>query len=126
MMEIAGTDQGGLGLPDRDYYLKTDDKSVELRKQYVAHVAKMFELMGEKPDQAAADAKTVMKIETALATGFAGPRRAARSQQDVPQDDHRRACRTSAPTSPGTSTSRPSKGPRSPASTCRSPTSSRA
>ena len=47
MMEIAGTDQGGLGLPDRDYYLKTDDKSVELRKQYVAHVAKMFELMGE-------------------------------------------------------------------------------
>jgi putative endopeptidase len=67
MMEIAGTDQGGLGLPDRDYYLKTDEKSVELRKQYVAHIAKMFELMGEKPDQAAADANTVMKIETALA-----------------------------------------------------------
>ena len=36
MMEIAGTDQGGLGLPDRDYYLKTDAKSVELRNQYVA------------------------------------------------------------------------------------------
>jgi putative endopeptidase len=67
MMEIAGTDQGGLGLPDRDYYLKTDEKSVELRKQYVAHIAKMFELMGEKPDQAAADANTVMKVETALA-----------------------------------------------------------
>ena len=67
MMEIAGTDQGGLGLPDRDYYLKTDEKSVELRKQYVAHIAKMFELTGEKPDQATADANTVMKIETALA-----------------------------------------------------------
>jgi endothelin-converting enzyme/putative endopeptidase len=68
MMEIAGTDQGGLGLPDRDYYLKTDEKSVELRKAYVAHVAKMFELMGESPDKAAADANTVMKLETALAT----------------------------------------------------------
>ncbi len=67
MMEIAGTDQGGLGLPDRDYYLKTDEKSVELRKQYVAHIAKMFELMGEKPAQSTADANTVMKIETDLA-----------------------------------------------------------
>ena len=67
MMEIAGTDQGGLGLPDRDYYLKTDAKSVELRKAYVEHVTKMFQLMGESPDKAAADAKTVMKIETALA-----------------------------------------------------------
>ena len=66
-MEIAGTDQGGLGLPDRDYYLKTDEKSVELRKQYVAHVTKMFELMGEAPAKAAADAKTVMKVETELA-----------------------------------------------------------
>jgi len=67
-MEIAGTDQGGLGLPDRDYYLKTDAKSVELRKAYVAHITKMFELMGESPDKAAADAATVMKLETALAT----------------------------------------------------------
>ena len=48
-MEIAQADQGGLGLPDRDYYLKQDAKSVELRKQYVAHVTKMFELLG-KPD----------------------------------------------------------------------------
>jgi len=67
MMEIAGTDQGGLGLPDRDYYLKTDEKSVELRKAYVAHITKMFELAGESPDKAAADAKAVMTIETALA-----------------------------------------------------------
>ncbi len=66
-LEIANTDQGGLGLPDRDYYLKTDEKSVTLRKQYVEHMARMFELLGESPDKAAADAKTVMEIETALA-----------------------------------------------------------
>src|SRR5262249_8331247 len=47
MLEIAQADQGGLGLPDRDYYLKDDAKSVELRKQYVAHVTKMLELLGE-------------------------------------------------------------------------------
>ncbi len=67
MIEIAGTDQGGLGLPDRDYYLKTDEKSETLRKAYVAHITKMFELMGEAPDKAAADAQSVMKIETELA-----------------------------------------------------------
>ena len=66
---IAYVDQGGIGLPERDYYFKDDPKSVELRKQYVAHVQKMFELAGEKPDAAAAKAKTVMAIETALAKG---------------------------------------------------------
>lgn len=66
---IAGIDQGGLGLPDRDYYTKDDAKSQELRKQYVAHVQKMFELMGDAPDTAAAEAQTVMRIETALAKG---------------------------------------------------------
>ena len=66
---IANTDQGGLGLPDRDYYTKTDAKSVELRKGYVAHVQRMFELLGDKPDAAAAEAQTVMRIETALAKG---------------------------------------------------------
>ena len=54
---IANTDQGGLGLPDRDYYLKTDAKSVELRNDYVAHVQKMFELLGDKPEAAAAEAQ---------------------------------------------------------------------
>lgn len=68
-MEIAQADQGGLGLPDRDYYLKQDAKSVALRKQYVAHVQTMFELLGEPPRRAAADASTVMDIETALARG---------------------------------------------------------
>ena len=66
---IADTDQGGLGLPDRDYYTKDDAKSVELRKQYIAHVQKMFELLGDKPAIAAAEAQTVMRIETALAKG---------------------------------------------------------
>jgi len=66
---IADTDQGGLGLPDRDYYTKDDAKSVELRKGYLAHVQKMFELLGDKPDTAAAEAQTVMRIETALAKG---------------------------------------------------------
>jgi endothelin-converting enzyme/putative endopeptidase len=66
---IANADQGGLGLPDRDYYTKDDAKSVELRKQYLAHVQKMFELLGDKPESAAAEAQTVMRIETALAKG---------------------------------------------------------
>ncbi len=65
--EIAEADQGGLGLPDRDYYIKTDAKSVALRQQYVAHVQKMLGLTGEKPADAARDARTVMSIETALA-----------------------------------------------------------
>jgi len=66
---VANADQGGLGLPDRDYYLKTDPKSEELRKAYVAHVQKMFELLGDKPDTATKEAQTVMRIETALAKG---------------------------------------------------------
>ncbi|MGD0211985.1 MAG: M13 family metallopeptidase [Terriglobales bacterium] len=66
---IAEADQGGLGLPDRDYYLKDDPQSQNLRKAYVAHVAKMFELLGDKPADAATEAATVMRIETALAQG---------------------------------------------------------
>jgi endothelin-converting enzyme/putative endopeptidase len=64
---IAEADQGGLGLPDRDYYLKDDAKSEELRKAYLAHVARMFERLGDKPADAATEAATVMRIETALA-----------------------------------------------------------
>jgi endothelin-converting enzyme/putative endopeptidase len=66
---IAGLDQGGLGLPDRDYYFRTDDKSVEIRKQYVAHLLKMFELLGNSTEVASKRADAVMKIETALAKG---------------------------------------------------------
>ena len=64
---IATAAQGGLGLPDRDYYTKTDDASKKTREQYVAHVAKMFRLMGENAARAAAGAATVMAIETKLA-----------------------------------------------------------
>src|ERR1700756_2086811 len=66
---VANADQGGLGLPDRDYYTKDDAKSQELRKAYVAHVQKMFELLGDTADVSAAEAQTVMRIETALAKG---------------------------------------------------------
>ena len=64
---VANLDQGGLTLPDRDYYIKDDAKSVEVRQKYVEHVQKMFELLGDSPDKAAAEAKTVLAIETQLA-----------------------------------------------------------
>jgi len=66
---VADADQGGLGLPDRDYYTKDDDKSQELRKAYVAHVQKMFELLGDPSATAATEAQAVMRIETAMAKG---------------------------------------------------------
>jgi len=66
---LAEADQGGLGLPDRDYYVRDDAKSEELRKAYLAHVEKMFELLGHTPEAAATEAKTVMRIETELARG---------------------------------------------------------
>ena len=66
-VNIASADQGGMSLPDRDYYFKTDVKSVELREKLEQHIAKTFELYGESPAKALADAKIVMQIETALA-----------------------------------------------------------
>lgn len=59
--------QGGLALPDRDYYTKTDDKSKATREAYVKHVAKMFELLGDDPAKAAAESQTVLSLETKLA-----------------------------------------------------------
>jgi len=67
---IAQADQGGLGLPDRDYYLKQDSKSVELRRQYLSHVEKMFTLLGDPPARARDNAQTVLLIETGLAKGW--------------------------------------------------------
>jgi endothelin-converting enzyme/putative endopeptidase len=64
---IAFADACGLGLPDRDYYTKSDAKSVEIRSKYLLHVQKMFELLGDKPDVAKAEAAKSMEIETALA-----------------------------------------------------------
>ncbi len=64
---IAFAYAGGLGLPDRDYYFKTDARSQNLRNKYLAHVQKTFELLGDAPANAAKEARTVMDIETALA-----------------------------------------------------------
>jgi len=64
---IVGIDQGGLGLPDRDYYLKDDAKSKETRERYLQHVQKMFELLGDSPEVAKKNAATVMRMETSLA-----------------------------------------------------------
>jgi putative endopeptidase len=65
---IVNLNQSGLGLPDRDYYTKTDDASKKIRDQYVAHVGRMFGLLGDDPATAAREAATVMDIETRLAT----------------------------------------------------------
>ncbi len=64
---IAGLDQGGLGLPDRDYYTKDDAKSKETRDRYVQHVQHVFELGGDDAATAKANADTVMRLETELA-----------------------------------------------------------
>lgn len=66
-MVVAQIDQGGLSLPNRDYYLKTDEKSKELLTKYRQHVKKMFVLAGESDAQATADAGTVLELETAMA-----------------------------------------------------------
>jgi putative endopeptidase len=64
---IGGLTQSGLGLPDRDYYLKDDVKFQTIREAYVAHIGKMLELLGDPAAQATPEAKTVMDIETKLA-----------------------------------------------------------
>jgi putative endopeptidase len=66
-MNIGNIDQGGLGLPERDFYFRTDPKSAEVREKYVQHISKMFELVGVSPTDAQKKASTVMGIETALA-----------------------------------------------------------
>jgi putative endopeptidase len=64
---VAAIDQGGLALPNRDFYVKDDEKSKDILSKYQTHVAKMLTLTGENATQAAADAKTVIAIETAMA-----------------------------------------------------------
>jgi putative endopeptidase len=65
--QIAAVSQGGLGLPEKDYYLRTGAKDETLRQEYVAHVAKMLSLAGSSPQQAQKDAKAIMELETAMA-----------------------------------------------------------
>jgi len=64
---IAYIDQGGLTLPDRDYYIKDDGKQVEMRKHLVDYITEVFTLAGQSPAKAADSAQTVLRIETALA-----------------------------------------------------------
>jgi putative endopeptidase len=64
---IAWVSQGGLGMPDRDYYTKTDPASDSLRKKYVAHIARTLSLAGESPAAASADAQRVFALEVELA-----------------------------------------------------------
>jgi endothelin-converting enzyme/putative endopeptidase len=64
---IVQVQAGGLGLPDRDYYLKTDAKSLTLREQYVAYIEKLLTLSGESAEKAKAEAEATLRIETALA-----------------------------------------------------------
>lgn len=64
---IGWLDQGGLGLPDRDYYFRTDAKSIEIREKYVRHVSRMFELAGYDAAKASAAGKAILGLETALA-----------------------------------------------------------
>jgi endothelin-converting enzyme/putative endopeptidase len=64
---IVAVDAGGLGLPDRDYYLNNDDRSQRIRREYTDYVTRIFALAGESREQASQDAASVLHIETALA-----------------------------------------------------------
>ncbi|TRX62060.1 M13 family metallopeptidase [Fulvivirga sp. M361] len=66
-MMAAYIGQGGLGLPDRDYYTKTDSKSVEIREKYIKHVSRMLQLLGDSPEMADEQADRIMDLETGLA-----------------------------------------------------------
>ena len=72
-MVIAGASQGGLSLPNREYYTKTDEKSKEIRAKFVDYMTNMFKLLGDSPANAAANAKTVMNIQMKLAENSLAP-----------------------------------------------------
>ena len=81
---LAAFDQSGMGLPSKDFYSRDDEKSKSIREKYVAHIAKQLELSGERKEQAARDAKAVMRIETGLANGAMDliPRRDPKNQNN--------------------------------------------
>ena len=70
---IANAGQGGLSLPNKDYYTKDDDKSKETRAKFVEYMTTLFKLAGDKPDEAATNAKTVMEMQTRLAIASLAP-----------------------------------------------------
>ncbi len=127
---MAAVDQGGLGLPDRDQYLKDDARSVELRQKYQKHVASTFALLGETPDQAAASAAAVMEVETGLAR-VSMERVKRRDPQNRYNKRTREECRSWCPPLPSRASSRPpaprpstvSTSPRCPSSRASRPSS---
>ncbi len=66
-MMLPALDQSGMGMPGREFYLKDDEKSKQIRDKYLKHIARFLELSGEPPAQAATDAQAVLAIETGLA-----------------------------------------------------------
>lgn len=72
-MTIANMSQGGLSLPNRDYYVKDDEKSKQTRDQFVQHITNMFVLLGENKEKAAASANAILKIQTQLAQASKAP-----------------------------------------------------
>ncbi|MEO5903056.1 MAG: M13 family metallopeptidase, partial [Gemmatimonadaceae bacterium] len=70
---VLGLSQGGIGLPNRDYYTKTDAGSEKIKTAYVDHIGKVLTLAGESPERATADARKVMALETMLALGSRTP-----------------------------------------------------
>jgi predicted metalloendopeptidase len=72
-MNIANTGQGGLTLPNKEYYTKTDAKSVEIRGKFVTYMTNMFQMAGDSAEKAAANAQTVLKLQTRLANASRSP-----------------------------------------------------
>jgi len=81
--DIANLSQGGIGLPNRDFYLRSGEKDQRQRKDYVAHVAKTFELLGDATPAAVAKAEAVLRIETGLAE-----QQLSLAQLRVPEQTH--------------------------------------
>ena len=88
-LEIADLDQGGLGLPDRDYYTKDDAKSKEIRERYLQHVQKIFEMLGDNPASCEAECGNRPAHGNRAGQGFLDSRGAPRSLQAEEQNESR-------------------------------------
>ena len=97
---IAAAYQGGLSLPDRDYYLKEDAKSKEIRDKYLTHLSKMLQLAGDPAALASTAAKTILDMETALAKASL-TRVERRDPYKTTKNSHSPICRSARPTSNG-------------------------
>ena len=86
-MVIANASQGGLSLPNREYYTNNDDKSKETRAKFMEYMTNMFKLLGDSPETAAANAKTVMDIQMRLANASLAPVELTKSRQSLQQNE---------------------------------------